>query len=87
MEGGRTAKICWTESVVQLLLFYLYFLATSVACGILIPCLRIKPKLPAVEVWVLNHWAARDFPQLLLDAISYFLSVFCGKTYKPDRQL
>ena len=32
------------------------------ACEILVPRPGIKPVPLAVEVWSLNHWTAREFP-------------------------
>ena len=32
------------------------------ACGLLVPQTGIKPVPPAVEVWSLNHWTAREVP-------------------------
>ena len=37
-------------------------LSCPTACGILVPCPGIKPKLSAVEALSLNHWTAREFP-------------------------
>ena len=41
-----------------LLSFWLY----QVACGIIVPQPGIKPTLPALEGWSLNHWTAKEFP-------------------------
>ena len=35
------------------------------ACGILVPWPGIEPMHPAMEVWSLNHWTAREVPLLL----------------------
>ena len=45
-------------------LIHLYFLfwPHCAACRILVPQLGIEPMLPAVEVWSLNHWTAREVP-------------------------
>ena len=32
------------------------------ACRILAPQSGVKPGLPALEAWSLNHWTARDVP-------------------------
>ena len=40
----------------------IFFWLHSVACGILVPQPGIKPVLPAVEVWILNHRNAREAP-------------------------
>ena len=34
------------------------------ACGILVPRPRIEPLSPALEVWGLNHWTAREVPRI-----------------------
>ena len=41
-------------------------LTCSAACRILIPRLGIEPSPPALEAWSLNHWTAREIPQLVL---------------------
>ena len=44
--------------------FFFFLNFGCVACGILI--LRIKPKLPVVEVWHLHHWTTRKFPLCII---------------------
>ena len=39
-----------------------FFWPHSRACGILTPQPGIEPMRPAVEVWSLNHWTAREIP-------------------------
>ena len=39
-----------------------FFWLHGAACGILGPGPGIEPAPPAVEVWSLNHWTARDVP-------------------------
>ena len=39
-----------------------FFLAHTVACGILIPWWGIKPTPPALEALSLNHWTTREVP-------------------------
>ena len=38
------------------------FLATKVACGILVPQPGVEPTASAVEGWSLNHGTAREVP-------------------------
>ena len=33
------------------------------ACRIFVSQLGIEPMIPAVEVWSLNHWTAREAPE------------------------
>ena len=40
--------------------FFFFFWPHLVACGILVPQSGIEPALPAVELWSLNHWTARE---------------------------
>ena len=41
----------------------LFFFATPhTACRILVPLTGMEPVSPAVEVWHLNHWTAREVP-------------------------
>ena len=35
------------------------------ACGILVPRPGIEPAPPALEVWSLNHWTAREVPAII----------------------
>ena len=40
------------------------------ACGILVPCPGIKPRIPAMRALSSNHWTAREFPIMtVLNAI------------------
>ena len=55
--------------------FYLFIWPHCEACGILIPWPGIKPVPPAVEVWCLNHWTAREVP----GEIFYLLLLFFNK--------
>ena len=50
---------------VRLCCFFFFFLPHHTACGILVPWPGIKPMPPALEVWSLNHWTARDFPKMI----------------------
>ena len=45
------------------LFFFFVVLVAHVVCGILIPQPGIKPALPALAVWGLNHWATREVPR------------------------
>ena len=38
------------------------------ACGILVPWPGIEPMHPAMEVWSLNHWTARESPSFFSEA-------------------
>jgi len=42
-----------------------------VACRILVPQPGIEPLLPALEVWSLNHWTAREVPKFNLFSQGY----------------
>ena len=44
--------------------FCVFFWLCHTACGILVPQSGIKPVLTAVEVWNLNYWTTREFPQI-----------------------
>ena len=39
----------------------LFFWLRCMTCGILDSLSGIKPVLPAVEAWSINHWTAMDF--------------------------
>ena len=39
---------------------FCYLKTAFVACGVLVPQQGIKPMPSAVEVWILNHWSARE---------------------------
>ena len=42
---------------------YIFFLATLVACGILLPQPGIESGPSAVKAWSPNHWTTREFPK------------------------
>ena len=42
--------------------FSFFLTVPRTACGILFPRPGIEPVPPAVEVWSLNHWTAREVP-------------------------
>ena len=44
--------------------FVFIFWPCRAACGILFPRPGIKPLTPAVEAQSLNHWTAREVPEL-----------------------
>ena len=44
------------------LIFFFNLLASLLACKILVPQPGIKPVLPALEAWSLNHWTFRGAP-------------------------
>ena len=45
---------CFSVTLYHLLFFFF------TASGILVPQPWIKPEIPAVEAWSLNHWTARE---------------------------
>ena len=45
---------------------YLFIWASTHACGILVPQPGIEHVPPAVETWSLNHWTAREVPEMAL---------------------
>ena len=56
-SGGCQPIVIFKE--LHFVLFY--FLATCVACGILVPPPRIESAPPAVETQSSNHWTTREF--------------------------
>ena len=42
--------------------FVVFFWLCHLACGILVPQPGTEPVTPALEVWSLNHWTAREVP-------------------------
>ena len=42
--------------------FVFFFQLCHTACGILVPQSWIKSMCPALEMWNLNHWTAREVP-------------------------
>ena len=51
-----------------------FFWPLCVACGILFPEPGIEPAPPAVTVWSLNHWTAREVPSFY-----FYLFIFIFK--------
>ena len=45
---------------------FLFFWLHSVACGILVPQPGIKPVPSALGAQSLNHWTAREVPQMVI---------------------
>jgi len=43
----------------------LFYLATRTTCKILVPQAGIEPRSPALGMWSLNHWTAREVPVTL----------------------
>ena len=43
--------------------FFFVVLVAHVVCGVLIPQAGITPALPALAVWQLNRWTAREVPR------------------------
>ena len=50
--------------VVKLTFFLGHAASMLQACGISFPQPGMKPVPPAMEVWSLNHWTAREVPRL-----------------------
>ena len=44
-----------------------------VACGILVPRPGIESRPTAVKALSLNHWTAREYPELIFDFVNIFL--------------
>ena len=56
-------------SLLQHCFCFLYFgFFGHEACGILAPWPGIEPTPPALEVWNLNHWVAREVPSVTFDS-------------------
>ena len=49
----------------------IFFWPHHMAWGILVPGLEIKPIPPASEVWSLNHWTAREVPNMFLKLYTF----------------
>ena len=62
---------------VTLFIYLFIYWPHLVACGILVPWPRIEPVPPALEVWSLNHWTAREVPEVTLYPPSP-LSIWCS---------
>ena len=58
-------------------LFCCLFWSRRAACGILVPRPGIEPKPPALEVWSLNHWTAREVQGGIL------MGGLCFKLHQP----
>ena len=50
-------------------MIFFFFWLCHMVCGISVPQPGIEPAHPAVEVWRLNHWTAREVSSVLFDAI------------------
>ena len=48
-------------------------------CRILVPQLRIEPASPAVEMWTLNHWTAKEVPR----KVSFIYLIQTGEMTTP----
>ena len=60
-QGSLGCETLWHK----LCSFYFLFWSWNAACGILLPRPGIEPAAPALEVRNLNHWTAREVPNLL----------------------
>ena len=58
------------------LFFFPVFWPCCMACRILVSQSGIKPVLPAVETWCLNHWTAREGPKVVVTIAICFLGLF-----------
>ena len=57
--------LIFLNTLKKFILFYFFiFWPCHVACGILVPPPGIEPKSPALGALCLNHWTAREFPDL-----------------------
>ena len=50
-----------------------FFWLHHAAYGILVPQPGIEPTPPAMEVWSLNHWIAREVPKAWLEVCGHTL--------------
>ena len=55
------ASTRWPGKISQYILFF-FFWPHYVVCGILAPWPGIKPRPPAEEVQIPNHWTTKEFP-------------------------
>ena len=60
-----------------------YFWPHYVACGILVPEPGIEPVPPTVKVWIVDHWATRQVPWLLVKSARLRQSHACEMLLKP----
>ena len=56
------------------------------ACGILVLGPGIKPVLPALEAWRLNHWTAREISKNILIKVSYAFNDLPSRRLKCPSQ-
>ena len=58
---------------------YIFSWPRHATCGILVPQPGIKPTLPALKVWRLNHWTVREVPQHFLKegCVPVCIHTFC----------
>ena len=54
-----------------LIVFYLFIWLHRGVCGILVPQPGIKPMLPALEAWSLNHWTSKEVQELCVLNVEY----------------
>ena len=52
---------------------FLIFQLCPAACGILVPQPGIEPTSPAVEVWILNQWTAKEVPGMGWNSHSFLV--------------
>ena len=58
---------------IKLMSFFklIFFWPHHMTWGILVPGLGIKPIPPALEVWSLNHWTAREVPNMFFKLFNF----------------
>ena len=59
-----------------LFLYFQFFWPHCMPCRILVPGPGIKPMLPALEAWILNHWTARRVFAVLFLFLAFYTFYF-----------
>ena len=59
---GQNSLVFFSFTVTKMYLFFLWL--HNVAFRILVPRPRIKPMLPALGTWSLNHWTIREVSKM-----------------------
>ena len=60
------STLSFTYFFIFLIFILFYFWPHRTACGILVPRPGIEPVPPAVEARCLNHWTAREVPNIII---------------------